>query len=40
LLTNEMLGYLRTRLGGGLRQSIHYYRTTIERLSDLALTVL
>ena len=29
LLTNEMLGYLRTRLGGGLRQSIHYYRTSL-----------
>jgi UDP-MurNAc hydroxylase len=29
LLTPEMLGYLRTRLGGGLRQSIHYYRTSL-----------
>jgi len=29
LLTNEMLGYIRTRLGGGLRQSIHYYRTSL-----------
>jgi len=29
LLTNEMLGYLRTRLGGGFRQSIHYYRTSL-----------
>ena len=25
----EMLGYVRTRLGGGLRQSIHYYRTSL-----------
>ena len=29
LLTPEMLGYIRTRLGGGLRQSIHYYRTSL-----------
>lgn len=29
MLTNEMLGYIRTRLGGGLRQSIHYYRTSL-----------
>jgi hypothetical protein len=29
LLTAEMLGYIRTRLGGGLRQSIHYYRTSL-----------
>jgi UDP-MurNAc hydroxylase len=29
LLTPEMLGYVRTRLGGGLRQSIHYYRTSL-----------
>ncbi len=29
LLTQEMLGYLRARLGGGLRQSIHYYRTSL-----------
>jgi UDP-MurNAc hydroxylase len=29
LLTAEMLGYFRTRLGGGLRQSIHYYRTSL-----------
>jgi UDP-MurNAc hydroxylase len=29
LLTAEMLGYVRTRLGGGLRQSIHYYRTSL-----------
>ena len=29
LLTNEMLGYIRTRLGGGLKQSIHYYRTSL-----------
>jgi UDP-MurNAc hydroxylase len=29
LLTKEMLGYIRTRLGGGLRQSIHYYRTSL-----------
>ena len=29
LLTNEMLAYARTRLGGGLRQSIHYYRTSL-----------
>ena len=29
LLTPELIGYLRTRLGGGLRQSIHYYRTSL-----------
>ena len=29
LLTPAMLGYIRTRLGGGLRQSIHYYRTSL-----------
>jgi UDP-MurNAc hydroxylase len=29
LLTPEMLSYIRTRLGGGLRQSIHYYRTSL-----------
>ena len=29
LLTPEMLAYIRTRLGGGLRQSIHYYRTSL-----------
>ena len=29
LLTPEMLGYIRSRLGGGLRQSIHYYRTSL-----------
>jgi UDP-MurNAc hydroxylase len=29
LLTREMLGYIRSRLGGGLRQSIHYYRTSL-----------
>ena len=29
LLTAEMLGYISTRLGGGLRQSIHYYRTSL-----------
>ncbi len=29
LLTAEMLDYARTRLGGGLRQSIHYYRTSL-----------
>jgi hypothetical protein len=29
LLTQEMLSYIRTRLGGGLRQSIHYYRTSL-----------
>jgi UDP-MurNAc hydroxylase len=29
LLTPEMAGYVRTRLGGGLRQSIHYYRTSL-----------
>ena len=29
LLTPEMLGYFRSRLGGGLRQSIHYYRTSL-----------
>jgi len=29
LLAPEMLGYFRSRLGGGLRQSIHYYRTSL-----------
>ena len=29
LLKPEMLSYLRARLGGGLRQSIHYYRTSL-----------
>ena len=29
LMTQGMLGYIRARLGGGLRQSIHYYRTSL-----------
>jgi UDP-MurNAc hydroxylase len=29
LMTQPVLSYLRTRLGGGLRQSIHYYRTSL-----------
>jgi hypothetical protein len=29
LMTQPMLKYVRARLGGGLRQSIHYYRTSL-----------
>jgi UDP-MurNAc hydroxylase len=29
LLTSEMVGYFRKRLIGGLRQSVHYYRTSL-----------
>ncbi len=28
-LTREILGYCRTRLSGGLKQTIHYYRTSL-----------